>query len=67
MAILTIDVGQKFVRYGFFDDEGNLTEKGKYQVPRESAQSFYKSIANLVTENNTKLKQLVSVFLALLM
>ncbi len=32
MAILTIDVGQKFVRYGFFDDEGNLTEKGKYQV-----------------------------------
>ena len=56
MAILTIDVGQKFVRYGFFDDEGNLTEKGKYQVPRESAQSFYKSIANLVTENNTKIK-----------
>ena len=29
MASLTIDVGQKFVRYGFVDDEGNLTEKGK--------------------------------------
>ena len=46
MAILTLDVGQRFIRYGFFDEKGNLTEKGQYQVPKKSAKDFYKSIAH---------------------
>ena len=56
MAILTMDIGQKFIRYGFFDDKGNLTEKGQYQVPRQSAEDFYKSIADLVDESDMEIK-----------
>ena len=56
MAILTMDIGQKFIRYGFFDDKGNLTEKGQYQVPRQSAKDFYKSIADLVDESDMEIK-----------
>ena len=56
MAILTMDVGQKFIRYGFFDDNGNLAEKGQYQVPKYSAKDFYESIANLVKESDMEIK-----------
>lgn len=52
MAILTMDVGQKFIRYGFFDKNGNLAEKGQYQIPRSSAKDFYNSIANLISESD---------------
>lgn len=56
MAILTIDVGQVYVRYGFFSDKGVLTEKGKYLVPKDSAQHFYQSIANLVKESSADVR-----------
>lgn len=56
MAILTLDIGQRFIRYGFFDENGNLTEKGQYQVPKNSAKDFYNSIADLVDESDMKIK-----------
>lgn len=56
MAILTVDVGQKYIRYGFFDEDGTLTEKGQYMIPRDSADNFYQSIADLVKGSGTKVK-----------
>lgn len=56
MAILTLDIGQRFIRYGFFDENGNLTEKGQYQVPKNSAKDFYNSIADLADESDMKIK-----------
>lgn len=62
MAILTIDVGQVYVRYGFFSDQGVLTEKGKYLVPQNSAEKFYQSIANLVQESTVNVKAISMSF-----
>lgn len=56
MAILTLDVGQKYVRYGFFSEKGTLTQKGRYLVPMTNAKEFYESIADLVKGSNIKLK-----------
>lgn len=56
MAILTVDVGQKYIRYGFFDEDGTLTEKGQYMIPRKSAKDFYQSMADLVNDSGVKVK-----------
>lgn len=50
MTILTVDVGQMYLRYGFFNDKGILTEKGQYMIPRDSIKSFYQSLADLVND-----------------
>lgn len=54
MAILTIDVGQKYIRYGFFSKDGVLTEKGQYLISRDSSKHFYQSVADLITNHNGK-------------
>lgn len=56
MAILTVDVGQRYIRYGFFDEDGTLTEKGQYMIPRSSAKDFYQSMADLVNDSGVKVK-----------
>lgn len=55
MAILAVDVGQKYIRYGFFDEKGILTEKGQYQVPKNSVEAFYKSLVELANESIKKI------------
>lgn len=52
MAILTLDVGQEYIRYGFFSDQGVLMEKGQYLVPKTTAEDFYQSIARLVADSD---------------
>lgn len=62
MAILTIDVGQKYLRYGFFNEEGSLMEKGQYMIPRDSAKHFYQSIADLIEDRSDQIKAISMSF-----
>lgn len=52
MAVLTVDVGQKYIRYGFFDKNDNLTGKGQYRILNGSVNTFYESLAKLVKESD---------------
>lgn len=52
MTVLTVDVGQKYIRYGFFDNESNLTGKGQYKNSNDSANTFYESLAKIVRESD---------------
>lgn len=48
MTVMTFDIGGTFIKYGVFDEHGQLSHKGKTKTDSSTPENFYRSLAHLV-------------------